>query len=59
METLIPVLVVLVIIGLIVWAINSFLPIDARFKQLIVVVAIIAALLYILKAFGIWSGTFG
>jgi hypothetical protein len=59
MGSLITVLVVIALVALIVWALTTFLPIDPKFKQLIIVVAIVFLLLYILKALGLWSGSFG
>ncbi len=43
----------IILIGVIVWAITTFIPIPAQFKQLIMVVGIIVAVLMVLQAFGI------
>jgi len=51
MREMIYVLLVVVIVALIVWAINSFLPIDARFKQLITVIAVVAVVIYLIFKF--------
>ncbi len=51
--TLIGLLVVIAVVGLIVWLLTTFIPMDAKLKQLLVVVAIVGLLLVILKAFGV------
>ena len=52
---LISLLVVLVLCGLALWALGQF-PIDATIAKIIKVVIVVAAVLYILQAFGLWHG---
>lgn len=47
---LITLVVVLAIVGVALWAINTFIPMDQRIKTLINVVVVIAAVLYVLSA---------
>lgn len=47
MAGLIQLLIILVAIGLIVWAVNRFIPMNENFRQLINVVAIVGAVLYV------------
>lgn len=54
-----PVINVIVILGLIgvaVWAINTYVPMADPWKKLINVVAIIGTILWLLGVFGIWTG---
>jgi len=53
---LISLVVVLIVLGLVLWGVQQ-LPLDATIKRLIYVVVIIFAVLYLLKAFGLLSGT--
>lgn len=46
----------IVVIGVIAWLINSYVPIPQPFKTLINIVLIVVALLLILNAFGLTSG---
>lgn len=48
METLIILVVLLIVIGVVLWAVNSFIPMDPKIKQLLNVVVIIAVLLWLL-----------
>ncbi len=50
---LITLLLVIVVIGLVVWLINTFTPIPPQFKMLILGIGILVAVLYTLSAFGI------
>lgn len=51
----IPILLVLIVVGILLWAVNSFIPIDSKFKTLINVVAIVFAVIWLLKVLGLWS----
>jgi len=51
--SIITLVIVIAIVGVIVWAVTTYLPMDPKFKTLIVVVAIIACALYALAAFGV------
>jgi hypothetical protein len=44
---------VLIVLGVIVWAVNTYLPLPPPFKTLILVVDVIVALIYVLNAFGV------
>lgn len=46
---LLSILFTLVIVGVVLWLINSFLPMDARFKQLINVLAIVLVVFWLLS----------
>ena len=48
LQALITIVIVLIIAGLIIWLVEGFLPIDVRFKQLIRVVVIVGAVLYVI-----------
>lgn len=53
---MIEILIVLVIVGVILWFVNTYVPMAAPFKTAVNVVAVILLLLYLLRAFGIWHG---
>jgi hypothetical protein len=50
---LVSVIVALVIVGLLLWVVNTMIPMDAKIKQILNVVVVIAVILYLLKAFGV------
>ena len=49
--SLLSVVVVLILIGLLLYAVNAFVPMDAKIKQILNVVVVIATVLWILGLF--------
>jgi hypothetical protein len=50
---LINVLIILVVIGAILWLVNTYIPMDRKIKSILNVVALIAVLIWLLKVFNI------
>lgn len=56
--SLIQLVVILVVVGVLLWAINNYIPMQASIKKILNVVVVIAVILFLLNAFGILgSGT--
>ena len=55
-DGLISVVVVLVVLGLVLYLIRNFLPLDPAIQTVIQVVVVIAMILYLLRVFGFWTG---
>ncbi|MGR8999764.1 MAG: Thivi_2564 family membrane protein [Gammaproteobacteria bacterium] len=53
---LVSVVVSLIVVGLLMWLVNSYIPMDARIKQILNIVVIIAVVLWLLSVFGVFSG---
>ncbi len=53
---LISVIVSLIIVGVLLWLVNSYLPMDGKIKQILNVVVVIAVILWLLRVFGVWGG---
>ena len=47
--------VVLIVIGVLLWAVNRFIPMEPRIKSILNVVVIIAVILWLLSAFGVFG----
>jgi 1-acyl-sn-glycerol-3-phosphate acyltransferase len=54
--SLVSLIVTLVVVGLLLWAINNYIPMDHKIKSILNVVVVIFVLLWLLSAFGIISG---
>ncbi|GAA4344590.1 Thivi_2564 family membrane protein [Flaviaesturariibacter amylovorans] len=54
--SLINIVIVLVVVGVVLWLINRFIPMQGTIKTILNVVVIICVILWLLKAFGIWGG---
>ena len=50
--TLMQLIITLVVVGLILWAINNYIPMQANIKKILNVVVVVVVILYILSAFG-------
>jgi len=51
--SLISLLVVLIVVGVILWLINTYIPMDAKIKKILNAVVVIVVILWLLQAFGI------
>ena len=51
---LINVLISLIIVGVALWLVNSFIPMDAKIKQILNVVVVIVVVLWLLRVFGLF-----
>jgi hypothetical protein len=44
---------VLIVVGVLLWLLNTYVPMDAKIKQILNAIVIIAVILWLLAAFGI------
>jgi hypothetical protein len=51
--TLIQLIVLLVLIGVILWLVNTYIPMDAKIKQILNVAVVIIVILWLLAAIGL------
>lgn len=52
---LLTILLVIIVVGVLLWLVNSFLPMDHNIKKILNVVVIIILIVWLLKVFGIFS----
>lgn len=50
---MISVLITLIIVGVLLWLVNAYIPMDGKIKQIINIVVVIMVVLYLLSVFGI------
>ena len=50
---LISVVVVLIVVGVLLWLVNTYIPMDQKIKTIINVVVVIAVVLWLLNVFGV------
>jgi hypothetical protein len=50
---LLTILIVLIVVGVVLWLINTYIPMDGKIKNILNVVVVIAVILWLLKAFGV------
>jgi hypothetical protein len=51
--SLVSVVVVLIIVGIVLWLINTYVPMDPKIKTILNVVVVIAVILWLLQGFGL------
>lgn len=51
--SLINLIVVLIVVGVILWLINNYLPMDGKIKSILNAVVVIAVVLWLLQVFGL------
>ena len=51
--SLISLIVTLIVVGMLLWLVNSYIPMDAKIKQILNVVVVICVVLWLLSAFGV------
>ena len=52
---LIEVIVVLIVVGVLLWLINTYIPMAAPIKSILNAVVVIVVVVWLLKVFGLWS----
>jgi hypothetical protein len=50
---LINLVVVLIVVGVLLWLVNAYIPMDAKIKNILNIVVVIAVVLWLLQAFGV------
>ncbi|MBW6491261.1 MAG: hypothetical protein K0B15_08730 [Lentimicrobium sp.] len=55
MMPLLTILIVLIVAGVLLWLVNSFIPMDRKIKSILNIVVVIILIIWLLKAFGILS----
>lgn len=53
------ILLVLVVVGVILWLVNAYIPMDGKIKSILNVVVVILVIIWLLQAFGLFSSVKG
>lgn len=51
--SLITVLIVLIVVGVLLWLVNTYIPMDRKIKNILNIVVVIVLVIWLLKAFGL------
>jgi hypothetical protein len=52
---LLTIIIVIVIVGILLYLINQFIPMDAKIKKILNIVVVIALIIWLLNAFGLFA----
>jgi len=50
---IIQVLILLIVVGVLLWLVNHYIPMDGKIKNIINIVVVIAVVLWLLQVFGV------
>jgi hypothetical protein len=50
---LLTILLVLIVVGVLLWLINNYIPMDRKIKNILNIVVVIIVVLWLIKAFGL------
>lgn len=53
---IIPIIIVLIVVGVLLWLINAYIPMDQKIKTILNVVVVILVVLWLLNIFGLFAG---
>lgn len=53
--SLLTVVIVLIVVGVLLWLINAYIPMDRKIKNILNIIVVIAVVIWLLKAFGVWG----
>ena len=54
---LINLVIALIVVGVLLWLINRYIPMASSIKTILNVVVVIAVVIWVLQAVGLWAGT--
>ncbi len=54
---LMTIVLTLVVVGVLLWLINTYVPMASSIKTILNAVVVIAVVLWLLRAFGVWGST--
>ncbi len=52
---LITIVITLVVAGIILWLVNTYIPMDGKIKKILNVVVVVVVVLWLLNVFGVWG----
>ena len=53
--SLLNIVLVLIVVGVLLWLINTYIPMDGKIKKILNIVVVIVVIIWLLKVFGLFS----
>lgn len=53
--SLLSLIVTLIVVGILLWLVNNYIPMDVKIKQILNIVVVIAVVLWLLSAIGVFQ----
>lgn len=52
---LVQLVIILIVVGVLLWLVNNYIPMDSKIKQILNIVVVVAVVLWLMKVFGLLS----
>ncbi|MEX0842984.1 MAG: Thivi_2564 family membrane protein [Gemmatimonadota bacterium] len=52
---ILPIILTIVIVGVLMWAVNAYIPMAPKIKQLLNIVVVILLIIWLFRLFGVWD----
>jgi hypothetical protein len=52
---LITLIITLIVVGVLLWLVNTYIPMDGKIKKILNIVTVVVVVLWLLNVFGVWS----
>lgn len=56
---LINLVIVLIVVGILLWLVNAYIPMDPKIKQILNIVVVVCVVIWVLSAFGVFGSLSG
>jgi hypothetical protein len=53
--SLITIVIALIIVGVLLWLVNTYIPMDGKIKKILNVVVVVVVVIWLLNVFGVWG----
>jgi hypothetical protein len=53
--SLITIIVTLIVAGVLLWLVNTYIPMDGKIKKILNIVVVVVVVLWLLSVFGVWG----
>jgi len=57
--SLVTLVITLIVVGVLLWLVNTYIPMDAKIKKILNIVVVIVVVLWLLRAFGVLDSLSG
>ena len=52
---LVTIVITLIVVGVLLWLVNTYIPMDGKIKKILNIVVVIMVVLWLLNVFGLWG----
>ena len=52
---LITIVITLIVVGVLLWLVNTYIPMDGKIKNILNIVVVVVVVLWLLNIFGVWG----